>query len=56
MRFSFDKIFHDLDQMKPLPVASKDQHADIGTQAVDAQVWNCHVFSPSHTAVFFWSG
>jgi hypothetical protein len=43
LRFSFDKTLYDLGQIKPVPVASTDQHADIGTQAVGAQVLNRHV-------------
>ena len=37
MRISFDKTLYGLGQIKLMQVASKDQHADIGTQAVDKQ-------------------
>ena len=40
MRISFDKTLYGLGQIKLMQVASKDQHADIGTQAVDKQVRN----------------
>jgi hypothetical protein len=41
--FSFAKTMFDFGQMKPVPVPSKDQHADIGTKAVGAQILNHHV-------------
>jgi hypothetical protein len=43
MRISFDKTLYDLGQIKLMPVASKVQHADIGTQDFDKQVRNCSI-------------
>lgn len=43
LRFSFAKTLYDLGQIKPVSVPSKDQHADIGTKAVGAQILNHHL-------------
>lgn len=43
LRFAFAKILYDMGHIKPLPVASEHQHADIGTKAVGPQILNRHV-------------
>ena len=43
LRFSFAKVFYDLGHIKPVPVSSKDQHADIRTKAVGEQLLNHHL-------------
>ena len=43
LRFSFAKILYEMGHIKPLPVASEHQHADIGTKAVGPQILNRHV-------------
>ena len=47
LRFAFAKILYDNGQIKPVAVSSANQHADIGTKAVGAQIpiWDlCSLF------------
>jgi hypothetical protein len=43
LRFSFAKILYEMGHIKPLPVASEHQHADIGTKPVGPQILKRHV-------------
>ena len=43
LRFTFAKILYEMGHIKPLPVASEHQHADIGIKAVGQQVLSRHV-------------
>ena len=43
LRFTFAKALYDNGQIKPVAVSSANQHADIGTKAVGAQILNRHL-------------
>ena len=43
LRFTFAKILYEMGHIKPLPVASEHQHADIGTKPVGPQILKRHV-------------